>query len=159
MCTERKPCHIDDQPRRTDLSTRMQDVPKIAAAFETARKVLDSDTADREAIMAACDVLAASEWWRDVIRVRDARARLGREVLETRPLSEDELIAGGAYLGPMAQHFEALETPADQRRRRGRFVVGLVFVGFVLAVVAHVAFAAPGKVARTVELYQQIEGN
>lgn len=136
---------------------QMQDLPKIAAAFEAARKVLDSETTDREAITAACEVLGASEWWRDVIRVRDACARLGQEVLETRILTEHELRTGGAYFGPMAPYFEELEAPED-RRRRGRFVVGLVFVGFVLTVVAHVVFTAPSKVARTVELYQLIEG-
>lgn len=127
-------------------------LPDTLNGFAVAHAVLDGKTADREVIEAACDILDCSEWYQDLIRVRNARARIGAEIIETRT-SEDVCLHD---LGRMAPHFEALgarDSHASTLRLAG---IGFLIAAAV-ALVAHVAFAAPGKVARTLSIHQQIE--
>jgi hypothetical protein len=109
-------------------------LPDVLSGFAAARAVLDGQTRDPEAIEAAIDVLDPSEWYQDRIRIREARARLA--------------------LGRMAPHFAAMQDRDRPVLRNRLFGVAAVLAALVLA---HVALSAPGKIGRTVQVFNQIE--
>jgi hypothetical protein len=118
-------------------------LPDVLSGFAAARAVLDGQTRDPEAIEAAIDVLDPSEWYQDRIRIREARARLGRDALARRDL------------GSNAANFAAMQ---DRQSRQRMSWAGYAAIALAALVFAHVALSAPGKVARTVQVFQQIEG-
>jgi hypothetical protein len=109
-------------------------LPDVVSDLADARAVLDGDTRDPEAIEAACDVLDCSEWYQDRIRIREARARLA--------------------LGRMAPHFAAMQDRDRPVLRNRLFGVAAVLAMLALA---HVALSAPGKIGRTLQVFNQIE--
>ncbi len=58
----------------------------------------------------------------------------------------------------MAQNFEALDL-GRVNTRRAQFFAGCLILGFALVAGIHVALAAPGKIARTDAVFQQIEAS
>jgi hypothetical protein len=155
------------------VSALVLPMPDVVLDRAAAREVLRSTDATADQLNMACEVLAASSDWQDINLVRETRNALwsnraselqpaARDLvsrLATRSLSQDELRDGGTVMGQtrMAQHFEAMNSRATPRRQRALAWLGFAFIGFALAVAAHVALAAPGKITRTTNLHQQIE--
>jgi hypothetical protein len=155
------------------MSALVLPMPDVVLDRAAAREVLRSTDATADQLNMACEVLAASSNWQDINLVREtrnalwstraselqpaARALVAR--LATRSLTSQELRS--INVPPpgdrMAQHFEAMNTRATPRRQRVLAWLGFAFIGFALAVAAHVALAAPGKITRTTNLHQQIE--
>ncbi len=130
------------------MTAIIRPLPDAASGFAIARMVLDDPRiSDPEQIEAACVVLDCSEWYYDVIRRRRARERLAAQALAT--MSD--------RAARMAQHFEALETPEDVRRRKRMRIFGAIVLAMLIAGTVAIAIRAEAKSARTVALYHQVE--
>lgn len=132
-------------------------LPDVESGFAQARQVIDAEIEhglgiDSDALEAAAEVLDASEWYEDVNRRRKARNLIRERQEEAKRAEATELAAR------MAQHFEALR-PVRKRmneRQKRRFALLFACAAMLFATLAHLAIAAPGKIARTVELHHQI---
>lgn len=139
------------------MNATIHPLPDAVSGFAQARAVIDAETdhglgIDSDALEAAAEVLDASEWCEDVNRRRKARNIVRERQEEAKRAEATELAAR------MAQHFEALRParkPLTERQKHRLFFL-FACVAMLFAMLAHLAMAAPGKIARTVELHHQI---